>query len=388
MRVLIINSMFYTSAYRRCADELGVQPEIDLTVLTVDGWIMNDRLSNTEALSGNVPYSFIIGKTLWKGKENRGFYISGLRRAFHLSQPEIIFLMEEPFSLFALQVLFLKNLYSPNSKIVFFTWNNLSFSEFDYRPSVWYRMVSRWTLDRCDGALTANSDGITVLGNTGFAKPIEKIGYGVRTDRFIEQDNDRVEKLRAEIGITPEQVIIGYVGRLLRMKGLDILLDAFASLDNPNLRLLIVGSGEFEQELMVLAERLGISDRIIHYPSVAHGDVPAYMQLINIFVLPSRRYRMWAEQFGRVLVEAMAAGAIVIGSDSGAIPEVIGNAGFVFRENDVDSLREALNNALALDSNARSQLLSIGRERASKEHSWERFATQAAAFLKRIRLSS
>ena len=97
---------------------------------------------------------------------------------------------------------------------------------------------------------------------------------------------------------------------------------------------------------------------------------------------------MWAEQFGRVLVEAMAAGAIVIGSDSGAIPEVIGNAGFVFRENNVVSLREALNNALALDSNARSQLLSIGRERASKEYSWERFATQAAAFLKRIRLPS
>ena len=388
MRVLIINSMFYTSAYRRCADELGVQPEIDLTVLTVDGWIMNDRLSNTETLSENAPYSFIIGKALWKGKENRGFYISGLRCAFHLSQPEIIFLMEEPFSLFALQILFLKNLYSPNSKIVFFTWNNLSFSEFDYRPSVWYRMVSRWTLDRFDGALTANSDGITVLGNTGFAKPIEKIGYGVRTDRFIEHDNDRVEKLRAEIGITPDQVIIGYVGRLLRMKGLDILLEAFASLDNPNLRLLIVGSGEYEQEFMEQAERLGIRDRIIHYPSVAHEDVPAYMQLINIFVLPSRRYRMWAEQFGRVLVEAMAAGAIVIGSDSGAIPEVIGNAGFVFRENNVVSLREALNNALALDSNARSQLLSIGRERASKEYSWERFATQAAAFLKRIRLPS
>ena len=380
--------MFYTSAYRRCADELGVQPEIDLTVLTVDGWIMNDRLSNTETLSENAPYSFIIGKALWKGKENRGFYISGLRCAFHLSQPEIIFLMEEPFSLFALQILFLKNLYSPNSKIVFFTWNNLSFSEFDYRPSVWYRMVSRWTLDRFDGALTANSDGITVLGNTGFAKPIEKIGYGVRTDRFIEHDNDRVEKLRAEIGITPDQVIIGYVGRLLRMKGLDILLEAFASLDNPNLRLLIVGSGEYEQEFMEQAERLGIRDRIIHYPSVAHEDVPAYMQLINIFVLPSRRYRMWAEQFGRVLVEAMAAGAIVIGSDSGAIPEVIGNAGFVFRENNVVSLREALNNALALDSNARSQLLSIGRERASKEYSWERFATQAAAFLKRIRLPS
>lgn len=95
---------------------------------------------------------------------------------------------------------------------------------------------------------------------------------------------------------------------------------------------------------------------------------------------------MWAEQFGRVLVEAMATGAIVIGSDSGAIPEVIGNAGFVFVENDVDSLREVLNKAITLDSNARSRLLAIGRERASKEYSWERFAKQAVTFLNRIRV--
>ncbi len=388
MRVLIINSMFYTSAYRRCVDELGAQPGIDLTVLTVDGWIMNDRLSTTEPLSANAPYSFIIGKALWKGKENRGFYISGIARAFQVSQPEIIFLMEEPFSLFALQILFYKNLYSPISKIVFFTWNNLSFSEFDYRPSAWYRMVSRWILDRCDGALTANSDGMSVLRNARFFQPIETIGYGVRTDRFINRDDDRLEKLRSELGITSDEIIIGYVGRLLQMKGLDLLIESFATIDEPKLRLLIVGSGEYEQTLLAQADHLGIRNKIIHFPSVAHHEVPAYMQLINIFVLPSRRYRMWAEQFGRVLVEAMAAGAIVIGSDSGAIPEVIGNAGFIFSENNAIALREALHKALHLDSNARATLQAIGRERASKEYSWERFAKQAAVFLKRIRESS
>jgi glycosyltransferase involved in cell wall biosynthesis len=384
MRVLIINSMFYTQAYRRCVDELGMLPDIDLTVLTVDSWIMNDRVGMADPLAADAPYAFVKGKTLWSGKENRGFYTSGLARAFKLSKPDIIFLMEEPFSLFALQVLFFRALFAPNAPIVFFTWNNLSFREFDYRPSLWYRLVSRWTLDRFAGALTANDDGIKVLRDTGFGKPIEKIGYGVETERFVNREELALNALRSRLGLNTDTIVIGYIGRILWMKGLDLLLEAVAMLEREDIRILLVGSGEYENELFRLAQKLGVAEKIIHLQSVPHQEVAQYMQLIDIFVLPSRRVKMWAEQFGRVAIEAMAAGAIVIGSDSGAIPEVIGDGGFIFEENDKYSLAIALHKALDLSPQQRTAMIAHARERAQTGFTWRKFATQAAGFIHSI----
>ncbi|HET9137383.1 MAG TPA: glycosyltransferase [Candidatus Kapabacteria bacterium] len=384
MRVLIINSMFYTQAYRRCVDELGKFPDIELTVLTVDSWIMNDRVGMADPLAPDAPYAFVKGTTGWSGKENRGFYTSGLATAFKLSKPEVIFLMEEPFSLFALQVLFFRAIFAPNAPIVFFTWNNLSFRVFDYRPSIWYRLVSRWTLDRFAGALTANDDGIQVLRDAGFGKPIEKIGYGVETERFAHRDELTLNSLRSCLGLNANTIVIGYIGRILWMKGLDLLLEAIAMLEREDIRILLVGSGDYESEFLRLAQKLGLAGQIIHLPSIPHNEVAQYMQLIDIFVLPSRRVKMWAEQFGRVAIEAMAAGAIVIGSDSGAIPEVIGDGGFIFEENDKYSLAIALHKALDLSPEQRSSMIAHARERAQTTFTWRKFATQAAGFIQNI----
>jgi glycosyltransferase involved in cell wall biosynthesis len=100
------------------------------------------------------------------------------------------------------------------------------------------------------------------------------------------------------------------------------------------------------------------------------------MHALDILVLPSRRKAMWAEQFGRVLVEAMAAGKIIIGSSSGAIPEVIGNAGYVFRENDSNDLAVKIESVLRISETDRSQLLERANARAGY-YSWSRFATDA-----------
>src|SRR5438874_2370885 len=134
MRVLIVNSMFANRLYRRAADELGKLTEIDLTMLTVDRWVMNGRPMPFEELQAGTPYATIVGKAGWRGKENRGFYRSGLTRAFNLAKPDVLFLMEEPFSVFALQVLTARAVLAPNIPVVFFTWNNLSLDTFDYRP--------------------------------------------------------------------------------------------------------------------------------------------------------------------------------------------------------------------------------------------------------------
>jgi len=381
MRTLIVNSMFANALYRTCADELGRIPDIDLTMLTVDAWRMNGRPMPFEELQTGSPYKTVIGAAGWKGKENRGFYRSGIARAFQLSKPEVLFIMEEPFSVFTTQLLVAKAVLAPHIPVVFFTWNNLSLTEFDYRPSIFYRNTSRFALKRMDYALTANKDGVKVLREFGFDRPAKVVGYGVDTQAYSAPRPERARELRGTLSISPGDLVIGYVGRLIEMKGVDLLIEAFAALQQNHpeqpMKLLLVGSGEAERDLLKLAQERGVSHLIRHVPSVEHADVPDYMHALEILVLPSRRVGMWAEQFGRVLVEAMAAGKIVIGSSSGAIPEVIGNAGFVFEENNTASLTFELNRAMMLTTSEKEVLAKLAGSRATRDYSWQRFASDA-----------
>ena len=386
MRTLVINSMFFNAAYRRCADELGILPDIDLTVLTVDSWHMNSMRRIYDPFATGSPYRTIIGKTWWKGKENRGFYISGLLKAFRLSRPEVIYLMEEPFSLFALQTLILRAILYPNTPVIFFTWNNLSLEKYDYRPSAWYRNVARWVLERMEYGLTANSQAIEVLRSAGNRFPMKMIGYGVDLSLFRSKNNVESVALRKKIRIDEDPFIVGYVGRMIYMKGLDLLAEAFIKLRSEmperKIILFLLGSGEYEAELITLFSSKGIESDIRMLPSAPQNEVPAYMRMLDVLVLPSRREGMWAEQFGRVIIEAMASRTVVLGSSSGAIPEVIGDAGFVFEENNADDLLQKLRQIVLMNPEEKQMLLDRGEHRAQERYSWKRFAAQSADALR------
>ena len=386
MKVLIINSMFVNALYRRCADELGKLPGVELTVLTTDGWVMNGKPMLLDPVRVDAPYRLVAGKAGWKGRENRGFYMSGLKETLRTSKPDVIYLMEEPFSVFATQILAAKRIVCTEVPVVFFTWNNLSLRKYDYRPSVAYRNFARLNLRSLNYGLTANSAGIDVLREFGFERPITSIGYGVDTAHYASSRQETSDNLRAKLGIAPGDKVMGYVGRLLHMKGVDLLVAAFAKLANsePDAKLLLVGSGDAEESVNAQIDLLGIRDRVVQVPVVPHTQVPDYMHMLDVLVLPSRRVGMWAEQFGRVLVEAMAARKIVIGSSSGAIPEVIGDAGFVFEENNADDLHIKLSSALGLSGSELSALQDKAFERATVTYSWQRFASRSLEAMRAV----
>ncbi len=158
--------------------------------------------------------------------------------------------------------------------------------------------------------------------------------------------------------------VVGYIGRLVPEKGVDLLADALAPLDAS---LLVVGEGPARRDL----ER-----RVAAWPgskaafagAVDHADIPDYLAFLDALVLPSRTTPAWAEQFGHVLVEAMAAGVPIVGSSSGAIPEVIGDAGLIFPEGDVEALRRQLQTLLT-DESLRKTLIDRGHERVRTSYS-------------------
>ena len=107
------------------------------------------------------------------------------------------------------------------------------------------------------------------------------------------------------------------------------------------------------------------------------------MNCMDAFVLPSVTTPVLKEQFGKVLVEAMACEVPVIGSSSGAIPEVIGDAGLVFREGDVDDLVDKLN-TLANKPVFRQELAKKGKSRVLDNFTWQKFAENTYSVFKEV----
>jgi glycosyltransferase involved in cell wall biosynthesis len=133
---------------------------------------------------------------------------------------------------------------------------------------------------------------------------------------------------------------VGYAGRLVAEKGLDVLIDATAGVDEVVVRL--VGNGPMRAELEARARARRVTLEVDS--SVKHEDMAHAYAGFDVLVLPSRTTATWAEQFGRVLVEALSCGVPVVGSDSGEIPWVIGTTGggIVVPEGEVGMLREVL----------------------------------------------
>ena len=166
--------------------------------------------------------------------------------------------------------------------------------------------------------------------------------------------------------------VAGYAGRLVPEKGIDLLLRAIAQLP-AGARAPVVGSGPERARLMRLAAELGLAGRVTWTPLVPSAEMPGVLAGFDCLVLPSRTRPNWKEQFGRVLVEAMACGVPVIGSTSGELPLVIGDAGLLFPEGDAAGLAQKLLE-LWRQPEQRAALAVRGRERMLARYTQRRVA--------------
>jgi glycosyltransferase involved in cell wall biosynthesis len=136
-------------------------------------------------------------------------------------------------------------------------------------------------------------------------------------------------------------------------------------------------------ELEEQAEKLGVSGRTRFVPAMGQDKLPGYLNCLDVLVLPSLTTPQWKEQFGRVIIEAQACGVPVIGSDSGAIPEVIGKAGIIFKEGSVTDLGKALQK-LAGSSSLRKKLSALGRRQALSLYTNQRIADRIHGIYRRL----
>jgi glycosyltransferase involved in cell wall biosynthesis len=170
----------------------------------------------------------------------------------------------------------------------------------------------------------------------------------------------------------PRVLYVGRVERTSRWKGLQVLVEALAHLREtvPDVRLDIVGDGDDVSALRAGAERHGVADLIEWHGRVPHSELPLLYQRAGVTVLPSLTE---SESFGMTLVEAMASGCPVVGSEAGGIPFVVRDNvdGLLVAPGDPGALAEAL--AAVLTDPTRAQALgAAGREAAASRWDWRR----------------
>lgn len=370
MRLLIIDKTAGLKASDERHRALGGQPGVELHVAGPVNWLEAGRAVCWEPNS-DLQYTAHPCNIVAKGHYARAFYVWGLQRAIREAQPDLIQLLEEPWALSSMQVAHLAG----ETPLLFYTWENI-YRDFKYpaRLAPIYARIDRRLHRQAKAAVCATEGARDVLLRKGFEKPATVIPYGI-PEPFFENPKTDTE--------SQESFTIGYVGRMMAMKGVDLLLRAASRL--PDCRVALVGSCEDEGLIARTMAELGMESRVAHVPAVPESEVADCLKQMDVLVLPSRTTPGWQEQLGRVLIEAMAVGVPTIGSDSGAIPEVLGDAGLIFKEDDVDDLYAKLEQ-VRQDSDLRVRLSVEGRRRARERFTWERFAESLTGFYRELGL--
>jgi glycosyltransferase involved in cell wall biosynthesis len=254
-----------------------------------------------------------------------------LHERVHALRPDIVHIDEEPYNLATHQALTLGR--SVGARCLFFTWQNL------YRRYPWpWRAVESFVLARADYALAGNAEAVKVLDRKGYEGPAAVVPqFGVDPSVYRPLEREGGEGADAGAGA----FTIGYLGRLVEEKGLLVLLHALAEVHG-EWRLEVVGGGPLQSRMVAVAHDLGIRQRVFFGAGVPSAQVPELLNNWDCLVLPSLTRVNWKEQFGRVLVEAMACQVPVVGSDCGEIPNLVGDAGLIVPEGSVGALAGAL----------------------------------------------
>lgn len=307
---------------------------------------------------------------VWLPGHNHLHLYRGLEDVFAGGGFDLVHVDEEPYSAVTWQLT--RHARRHGVPALFFAWQNL-----EKRLPPPFGLLRGSVFRRSAGGIAGTETAAEVLRRAGYEGPLAVIPQmGVDVERFRPGPEQGAE-LRSRLGLDEGDFVVGYVGRLVPEKGLDLLVAAVATV--PGARLVIVGGGDEAPRIAGLARSAGMEDRLVMTGPVPSLRIPRLMASFDVLALPSVTTPGWAEQFGRVLVEAMACGVPVVASDSGAIPDVVGDAGVIVPEGEADSLAEAIRR-LGRDERRRASLAERGLARIRERYAQERVVEATVEF--------
>jgi L-malate glycosyltransferase len=350
MKLLIVNHSCTISVAQQFYAEVEKQTGWDITIVVPSNW--KDEYGNVrEVKRWKDLKGQIVTIPVWKSgsvplHSYRSFFLKFLKDL----NPDFIYLHQEPYALVTLQV-YLANYLTVRKPIGFFTWQNIF-----KRYPIPFRQMEQWVLKHTDVMFPGSYSAEAVMREKGFDGQSVLMPSGIDPAIYYPRSQN------VNLGATNE-ILIGYVGRIVEQKGLKTLLLALKEIEGLPWRLVMIGSGEFEPEFDQIARQLNLTNRIQKLGFVPFTETPNYLSALDIVVLPSETRSSWKEQFGRVIIEAMACGTPVIGSDSGEIPHLIRatQGGIVFSEGNAIELSQSLKQLIS-DKELRATLAQTGRQ--------------------------
>lgn len=206
-------------------------------------------------------------------------------------------------------------------------------------------------------------------------KRVEVVYPGVDLERFHPGTADA--QLLKAMNVDPGLRRILFIGRLCWEKGaLDLLMAMrFVRERHPHAVLLVVGDGPDAPLLLDAATRLGLRDAVRFLSNAPYARIPDLYRCADVFALPSQPTAGWEEQYGMVLVEAMASGTPIVTTRCGAIPEVVADAALLVWPHAAAELAESIVRLLD-DDGLRAALGERGRRRAETRFDARDFACQ------------
>ncbi|MGR6466423.1 glycosyltransferase [Rhizobium sp. PAMB 3182] len=284
----------------------------------------------------------------------------GLAQLIRQVRPHVIHLWEEPWSVVALQACLLKG----DAALVMEVDQNI----LKTLPPP-FETMRKYVLAHTSHVLSRSDDATMVVRARGYDGPVSMISYGVDTDIFSPAE-PRPEP--ADAGM-----VIGYVGRLVEEKGVQDALDAMAR-SPADIRLEMIGEGPYEQKLKEKAEALGIADRVTIRPWSTPEVVAEFLRKLDALILLTHTTAAVKEQFGRVIIEAQGCGIPVIGAQSGAIPDIVADGGWIVPQRDPDALSSLLSR-LASDPAERRRKAQAGIDNVRSRFTYPVVADQLYA---------
>lgn len=315
-----------------------------------------------------------------------------LYKAFKKIKPDVVHVFNEYSSTHLLEAIVLRNLlYGKNVPVLCYVFENIPFGSAKIKVSLSgesiksiIRSILRpikffYNKKNVNGIVGVNEDSLKIIKETGINVPMVKIFPGISLNLFFKKDKSECRK---KVGLPEEIKLAGYFGRISEGKGIETLIGAISNLNDYGLVLLgATGEGKYEDKIRKLVDISGIKDKTYFIKSVPFDKLNDYYNSLDVFVLASETQTDWKEQYGRVLVEAMSCQLPVVGSSSGAIPEVINGypKGLIFKEKEMNDLTEKIRESENVSFNSEFNLKDF-----LEKYSIENFVKTNINFYKKI----
>ncbi len=376
LRIAIVSHSCVVDLNQRPYVELLNCVDIDLRLFSPRRW--------WAAVSGEVEFELLPEIAdcaeplpVWlPGQIHLHWYTSQLAQKLDEFRPDILFVDEEPYSLAAAQAARLAS--GLGYKLVIFSKENIQ-----RRLPLPFEWIYKRVLAGSDHVFVVSESCAEVLEARGYHGPTTVLPHGVDPTVFAPRPGLARPRVFPQSGAT-----VGYAGRLDAAKGVWDLLEAAqlaAQRVAPEFSLVLIGGGPLRSKIDKLAQRSTSKPPVAVIQHVPHRQMPACLNALDVLVLPSRTTPRWKEQFGRVIIEALACGVPVIGSDSGHIPYLINDTGggLIFPEGDIGALAESIERLLN-NPDEREALAQRGRQRVLEKYTWGRIAQRLADVLLEI----